>query len=115
MTHPGIAMQQSVTDALTCHRICEEAITHCLQTGGAHADPDHVTLMLDCAEICRTAAELLVRGSRFSASIAALCADVCQTCATECARFTDDAHMISCAEACRRCAQSCRQVAHAVR
>lgn len=112
--HVGIALQQSVTEALTCHRICEETITHCLYTGGPHAEPDHVRLLMDCADICRVAADFLVRGSQFTASIAALCADICEACAAGCEHFHDDAQMVSCAQACRRCAQACRQVANAV-
>lgn len=109
--HVGIALQQGVTEALSCHRICEETITHCLYVGGAHADPDHIRLLMDCADICRTAADFMVRGSRFSPSISALCADVCEACAADCERFTDDAQMVACVQACRRCAQACREMA----
>ena len=113
MTKPqqsGIALQHSVTEALTCHRICEETITHCLHTGGAHADSDHIRMMMDCADICRVASDYMVRGSQFTSAIAALCADICEACAADCERFHDDAQMVACAQACRRCAQSCRQM-----
>ena len=106
----GIALQHSVTEALTCHRICEETITHCLHAGGAHADPDHIRIMMDCADICRMAADYMVRGSQFIPAVAALCADICEACAAECERFDSDAQMVACAQACRRCAQSCRQL-----
>lgn len=109
--HVGIAMQQAVTEALTCHRICEETITHCLRTGGRHAEPDHIRLMMDCADICRTVADFMTRGSPFSAGLCALCADVCEACAINCESFGSDSEMQACAQACRRCAQSCRAMA----
>jgi hypothetical protein len=108
-----IALQQGVTESLTCHRICEETITHCLHTGGAHSDPDQIRLLMDCADICRVSSDFMVRGSAFHAALCALCADICETCAVACERFHDDAQMVSCAQACRRCAQACRQMARA--
>jgi hypothetical protein len=111
--HAGLAMQQAVTEAMTCHRICEETITHCLHTGGRHADGDHIRLLLDCADICRTAADFMTRGSRFASAISTLCADICEACAADCATFHDDSTMDACVEACRRCAQTCRQMARA--
>lgn len=109
-----IAMQHGVTEALTCHRICEETITHCLRQGGAHSDPDHIRLLMDCADICRMAADYMVRGSEFHAALCALCADICATCAAGCERFHDDDTMVACAQACRRCEASCRQMASAM-
>lgn len=104
-------MQRGVADALECHRICEETITYCLQQGGAHADAEHIKLMTDCADICRVAADFMVRGSRFHGAVCGICADICEACAADCERFGDDEQMRQCAEACRRCAESCRQMA----
>jgi hypothetical protein len=103
-------MQRCIQACLDCHRICLETVTHCLQMGGKHADPAHIRLLLDCAEICQTSANFMLRGSDLHGRTCAVCAEVCERCAQDCAQF-DDAQMKACAEACRRCAESCRRMA----
>jgi hypothetical protein len=106
-------MDRAVTDALDCSRICEETLSYCLRQGGRHVEAEHIKLMVDCAEICRTAAAFMERGSRYDAEISRICAQVCQACATDCAQFSGDEQMMRCAEVCRRCAESCTQMAAA--
>lgn len=106
-------MHKGVADALECHRVCEETISYCLQQGGRHAEASHIRLLTDCADICRLAADFMVRGSEFHQQLCGLCADVCVRCAEDCEQFGDDAQMRQCAEACRRWAESCRQMAGA--
>ena len=108
-------MQHSVQSSLDCSRTCLETVRHCLEMGGKHAEAGHITTMLDCAEICQTNANFLLRGSQSYLSFAQLCADVCDQCAVSCEQFGDDAQMRACAEACRRCASSCRQLTRAQR
>lgn len=93
-----------------CHDVCVETIAHCLQKGGKHAEPNHVLLLTDCAEICRTTADFMLRGSKLYRGTCALCAEVCDKCAASCEQFGADAEMKRCAEVCRRCAESCRQM-----
>lgn len=109
--HSRPEMQQCIQNCLDCHRICVETAAHCLQVGGTHAEASHITTLLDCAEICQTSANFMLRGSMFHGRTCGVCADVCERCAQECALMTDDAQMQACAEACRRCAESCRQMA----
>lgn len=94
-----------------CHSVCLETVAHCLQMGGRHAEADHIRLLLDCAEICQTSANFMIRGSNLHKRTCAVCAEVCEQCAAECERFGDDELMRACAEACRRCAESCRRMA----
>jgi hypothetical protein len=102
-------MQQCIGECLSCHRIClHMAMTHCLEMGGKHTEPAHFRLMLDCAEICQTAANFMLRGSAHHAHVCAECADICEDCAHSCENVGD---MDDCVEACRRCAESCRQMA----
>jgi hypothetical protein len=89
----------------TCYSM---ALTHCLNLGGKHVEPEHFRLMMDCAKMCETSAHLQLSGSRFSAQFCAFCALVCEACAEDCARIGD---MEQCVEACRRCAASCREMA----
>ena len=94
-----------------CHRACLETIFHCLERGGPHAAPDHIRLLSDCAAICQTAADFMLRGSAVHGAVCAVCAEVCDQCAVECDSFGDDRKMAECAEACRRCAESCEEMA----
>ena len=110
-SHMSEEMQQCIQNCTDCHRICLETVAHCLQMGGAHAEAGHIRTLLDCAEICQTSANFMIRGSQFHVRTCAVCAEICEACARECARFGDDAQMQACAETCRRCAESCRRMA----
>lgn len=103
-------MQTCIDDCLDCHSICLETVSHCLQMGGEHADPRHIGLLLDCAEICQTSANFMLRNSDFHSETCGVCADVCLACAASCEQFRDDKQMMACAEVCRRCAGSCREM-----
>jgi MinD superfamily P-loop ATPase len=88
-------------------------VTYCLQKGGNHAEQSHIRLLLDCAEICETSANFMLRTSELHARTCGVCAEVCERCAQDCDRMGDDAQMKACADMCRRCAESCRQMAMA--
>lgn len=104
-------VQHCIQECIECHRICQDTIHYCLQQGGEHAEPDHVRLLLDCAQICQTAADFMMRNSDLHPVICEACAEVCQQCFESCDQFDHDAPMRTCAEACRRCAEACQQIA----
>jgi hypothetical protein len=81
-----------------------------LQKGGKHATADHIRLLEDCVQICKTSGDFMLRGSPLHARTCAVCAEVCERCASECDKMGDDAVMKACADACRRCAESCRKM-----
>jgi hypothetical protein len=92
-----------------CHETCEHMIyQHCLRLGGPHAEPAHLTLMADCAQICRTAADFMIRNSPRHGAVCAACAEICTACADDCERV---GQMEECVKACRLCAESCREMA----
>jgi hypothetical protein len=94
---------------LACHKPClGMAMTHCLEAGGEHISPQHFRLMVDCAAICATAADLMSHKSQFHKQMCGLCAEVCDTCADDCERLDG---MEACVEACRTCAARCREMA----
>ena len=103
-------MQENIVECDSCHDLCVETIGYCLSMGGRHADPAHVKLMMDCAEICQTTADFMLRDSSLYRAVCAVCADVCEACAGSCAAL-DGAEMAACTEACRRCAAACRAMA----
>ena len=106
-------MQNCIDECTTCHAVCLKTIQHCLGKGGKHASRDHIRLLADCAQICRTSADFMIRGSELHHFTCGACAEICQRCADDCAQMADDAEMRHCADQCRRCAESCRQMAHA--
>jgi hypothetical protein len=103
-------MQSCIEECLSCHRICVETTAHCLEKGGKHAAADHIRTMLDCAQICATSADFMLRGSDLHTETCAACAAVCEACAESCEQIADDDIMKRCADACRRCAASCREM-----
>lgn len=104
-------MRKCIRECHRCHDICTETVTHCLEMGGDHAEPNHIRLLLDCAEICQTSANFMLRVSDLHGQVCGVCAAVCERCAEDCERFGDDEVMKQCAEVCRSCAQSCLEMA----
>ena len=104
-------MTHCIDNCTECHRVCLETAIYCLSGDGGHADAQHVVLLLDCAQICATSADFMIRKSVAHGRTCALCAEICERCAQACEAFGDDSQMTLCAEVCRRCAQSCREMA----
>lgn len=105
-------MRECINECQSCHDICIETTMHCLSMGGKHASPEHIGLLLDCAEISQTSANYMLRRSELHPSTCGVCAEVCKRCAESCDQFGDDTVMEQCAQSCRSCAESCREMAH---
>lgn len=111
MPHEQVSpeLNACIQACLDCYRTCQQgAAVHCLEMGGKHVEPNHFRLMLDCAEICRSSAAVMLNSSRFSAAICQTCADICRACAKSCEEMGD---MEDCVAACERCADACEQMA----
>jgi hypothetical protein len=94
-----------------CHRACLQTLTYCMKQGGRHAAPEHLRLLMDCADICLTSAAFMIRASDLHAHTCAACAVVCRHCADDCAEMGDDLRMKALADTCRHCADSCQAMA----
>lgn len=102
-------MQECIEACKTCHDVClQMALTYCLRAGGKHVEEEHFRLMINCSEICQTAANFMLSNSPLHDAICAACAEVCDACARSCEQIGD---MDECAQACRRCAESCEDMA----
>jgi hypothetical protein len=99
------AIESCVVACGNCSRVCLGHVRHCLELGGDHGEPAHIAGLLTCANICRTAAELMTIDSEWHPTVCDLCAQVCEECADACAAMDD---MEACVAACRQCAQACR-------
>lgn len=110
MPHEHITqeMRQCIRECSECHDACLEAIHYCLHTGGRRAEAHHIRLMEDCAQICETSKDFMLRGSDLHHETCRACAAVCERCAEDCARLEDGERMRACAETCGRCAEACR-------
>lgn len=105
----GAEMQACIDLCHKCHVMCLSMIDHCLKMAGPHAAPNHIRLMLDCAQICATAADFMARGSGYHAKICRECAEICDACALSCKGL---AGMEACMAVCQDCAKSCREMAN---
>jgi hypothetical protein len=93
---------------LKSHRMCLETARYCTEMGGAHVGAAHLALLLDCAEMCQTTANSLLRFSPEHGVICGACAQLCEACAKDCDAIAGDDRMARCAATCRECAQDCR-------
>ena len=112
--HEHDEMDACIEVCLQCHVICTMTAQYCLVQGGALADVGKVGLLLDCAEICQTSANFMVRGSPHHSLTCGACAEVCTACAEACRAHPDDENLAHCAEVCEACAESCAEMAAAV-
>ena len=103
-------LQRCIQECQRCHGVCLTAIAHCLRKGGRHADPNHITTMLDCVEMCATCLNFMLHDSPRHRRTCEVCAEVCDACAKSCGMFEDDDEMRRCAAECQRCAEACRQM-----
>lgn len=113
MAHQTISqeMRECIRNCQDCSAICIETMSHCLALGGKHADAHHIRLLADCAEICRTSAAFMLRGSELHPRTCGVCAEACRMCGESCEQMAGgDQLMQQCAETCRRCAQSCERM-----
>lgn len=102
-------MRSCIEACQRCYETClGTAMTHCLEMGGKHVEPQHFRLMMACAEICQTSARFMLLNSPLHKRICGLCAEICDQCAQDCEQLGD---MQDCVSACRRCAESCRKMA----
>jgi hypothetical protein len=98
-------MSECIELCRRCHLVCLNMATgHCLEKGGAHVEPAHLKTMFACAEICQTAANLMIMGSDLHRQVCAVCADICDACLTSCRKLDE---MEECIFACERCKASC--------
>lgn len=101
-------IRHCIEQCLGCYKLCHgSAMTHCLEQGGEHVEPQHFRLLTACAEICRSCAHILLLNSSLYRAVCKACAEICEQCAHNCDRVGD---MPECAQACRECADACEKL-----
>ena len=110
--HTDDEMKKCIQLCRDCHAMCTETITYCLKLGGRHATAAHMRLMTDCAQMCATSADYMIRESPVHARLCRLCAELCTQCANDCQEISgDDQGLQACIEMCRKCASACERMA----
>lgn len=88
---------------------CNEAFLHCskeLASGKAqHAKP--MALLLDCGEVCGTAAKIVARDSVLTAEVCRTCAEASTLTASECEKVNHPT-MKDAGKSLKKCADACK-------
>lgn len=102
-------VRECLKNSFDCYQKCTETITRCITLEGKHFEPEHLNLLMDCARICVTNADFILRNSNCYQQTCSITANICDECADNFERFEED-FMKECANVCRRCAESCREM-----
>ena len=90
-----------------CAAECYHCAAACLGEKDVKMLTNCIRMDIDCAEICKTTASFLARGSEHAAHLLKECAEICNDCAEECEKHIHMEHCKRCAEICRACAEAC--------
>jgi hypothetical protein len=124
-THPqqpwlaGEQLAQAVETLNQCATVCTICADACLAEQHVQQLVRCIRLNLDCADICRTTASVLMRLNQpdpnVLRSLIQACQAICQSCGTECQQHAQmHEHCRICAESCQHCAQLCNQLLQTV-
>lgn len=98
-----IAMDE---DCGQCSKVCDTTVKTIAKKGGKYTTV--AKLMQDCSKVCKLSDDM--HGSEFESKVAALCAEVCNKCATACEELKDKT-LQKCIDESRKCEASCKKVA----
>ncbi|MEO6879082.1 MAG: four-helix bundle copper-binding protein [Gemmatimonadaceae bacterium] len=104
-------MQECIEECLNCHAVCTMTLQHCIASGGDITELNLIGLLLDCAEICQTSANYMLRGSPYHVITCAASAELCRACEDACRGVPDDEQLAHCADVCASCAEACDRMA----
>jgi hypothetical protein len=102
-------MRRCIDECIECHRACLAAAGEEGWTDGGLRQ-----LLLDCAEICETATDFMLRRSNLHGYVCGLCAHICKVCGDRCDRVDGDVPSArGCAAICHICADTCLRLSKA--
>jgi hypothetical protein len=107
-----LAYKTCIEACLECVEACSYCASSCLQENDVDHMAQCIRLDLECAAICRAAADLMTYGSQHANAVCQVCADICHACAEECEKHNME-HCRQCAIICRNCAEECLSMAAA--
>ncbi|MET7846392.1 hypothetical protein ABZT45_49670, partial [Streptomyces sp. NPDC005356] len=71
MTAMSKEMQDCVTACMSCHSVCEETMSSCMQMGG-QPQMQIMRALIDCSEMTRMCADMMMRRSPMSPEMCAM-------------------------------------------
>ena len=104
-------MDDCVALCIASHRSCLTSARHVMGQPQLRAPAQLVALLQDCAELCQTTANSMLRGAPTHTLLCRACADLCEACAQACDAFKNDAVLTRCAATCRERGAACRRMA----
>jgi hypothetical protein len=104
-------VQKCIDACIESYSCCEQSITHCLNEGGRLVEMSIMGPLMDCVDVTRTCADMMMRQSPLSMEMAAVCARITDLCAEACMTMSNDPAMKRCAGICRTCSEACRSLA----
>jgi hypothetical protein len=104
-------MQECIEECLNCHAVCTMTLQHCIASGGDRTEVNLIGILLDCAELCQTSANYMLRGSPYHVITCAASAELCRACEEACRAVSDDEQLAHCADVCAACAEVCDRMA----
>lgn len=108
---PSAGMDQCIQNCLECYKKCLSAISQILKEKSGHDHRHLIESLQDCAEICQTSANFMIRDSHMHSETCGACAAICEHCADECRKVSGHDFLKECADACAKCAATCGQMA----
>ena len=106
------AYETCIDACLQCAAVCDYCASACLKEANVNEMARCIKLDLECATMCRTAAQFMSFESEHANALCQLCVDICNACAEECSKHSSD-HCRLCAEICYHCAEECASMAAA--
>ena len=106
----GIAddVKECIDLCLECHSTATATVAYILER---KLRADRLGTLLDAADMCRTTADFMLRGSELEERVCDVCSEVCEWAAQMCEQMGEDDQIRRCAAICRRCAKACREMA----
>ena len=102
-------IEECIARCMRCYRTCLEILASSLEARGNPPRPAHLALLLECAEMCRSNAEMMIRHAS-ACERECGCMEICRPCALSCEEIADEASR-RCVEASCTAARSCPSLA----
>ena len=102
-----MSLEQCRDACLTTADVCAQTADYCREVGGDLADEGRIAVLVECAQVCRTSADVRGRLSELTFVVGRVCAELCMRCAATLDDLAADPRLASCADACRACAEIC--------
>jgi hypothetical protein len=99
-------IKQCIQDCLNCSATCKRTAEEYKRAGGEHGKGAYVYMLLDCGEICQTAAHFMQHDDPLYGYVCQAALQVVNHSGEECERMGDT----DCANACRIAVESLEQV-----